>query len=141
MAGAFTVTATGTPAPTITKWGTLPEGMTFSGGVLSGTLTQVGTFEITFTASNVVGPDSTQQFTLTVLGLHVTTTGLPEVTPGTHYSQQLTATAGVGPFKWKVPAGELAQGPQIERRGTALGTGRSQNLPTWRLFSDHRHGH
>ncbi len=56
VASTFTVTATGTPAPTIAKWGNLPEGVSYSDGVLSGTPTQTGTFEITFTATNGMAP-------------------------------------------------------------------------------------
>jgi hypothetical protein len=65
-AGTFTVTATGSPTPTITESGALPTGVTFAGGVLSGTPTVTGTFPITFTATNGVGSPATQSFTLTV---------------------------------------------------------------------------
>jgi Abnormal spindle-like microcephaly-assoc'd, ASPM-SPD-2-Hydin len=64
--GTFTVTATGFPTPTISEVGTLPIGVTFSGGKLSGTPTQSGSFSISFTASNGVTPNATQIFTLTV---------------------------------------------------------------------------
>jgi hypothetical protein len=64
--GTFTPTATGTPTPTIAEAGTLPTGVTFSGGVLSGTATQRGTFPITFTATNGIGKPDVQDFTLTV---------------------------------------------------------------------------
>ncbi len=80
--GTFTVTATGSPTPTITESGALPNGLTFSNGVLSGTpaLGSVGTYNITFTASNGVNPNATQNFTLTVsktLQSQVTITGMP----------------------------------------------------------------
>ena len=67
-AGTFTVTATGYPAPTITESGTLPQGVTFSAGVLSGTpaIGTAKTYNITFTAHNSSGADATQNFTLTV---------------------------------------------------------------------------
>lgn len=120
-ASTFAVTATGTPAPTITKWGNLPEGVTFSGGVFSGTPTQIGTFEVTFTAHNGVGADSVQQFTLTVLGLHVTTTTLPTATPGVVYSQQLTAAGGVAPYKWRKTAGSLPKGLTLSSTGVLSG--------------------
>jgi hypothetical protein len=98
--GEFMVIATGTPQPTISESGTLPHGVTFSGGVLSGTPTQRGSFPITFTAHNGVGQDSVQQFTLTVLGLHITTTSLPAATPGSHYSIHLQAQGGVPRYHW-----------------------------------------
>jgi hypothetical protein len=69
-AGSFTVTATGYPAPTLTKTGTLPSGVTFAAatGVLSGTPSAgtAGTYTLHFTASNGVGANATQVFTLTV---------------------------------------------------------------------------
>jgi hypothetical protein len=118
----FTVTATGTPAPTFTKWGTLPEGVSLSNtGVLTGTPTQTGTFQITITATNILGSES-QQFTLTVVGLHITTTSLPEVTPGTHYSKQLEATGGVTPYKWKRVEGRLPVGLKLSSTGLLSGT-------------------
>ncbi len=120
-ADTFTVTATGTPAPTITKWGTLPEGVSFSGGVFSGTPTQTGTFQVTLTAANGIGADSTQQFTLTVVGLHVTTSSLPEVTPGVPYSAQLEALGGLAPLKWKVTAHSLPAGLKLSSAGLVSG--------------------
>ena len=69
-AGAFTVTATGSPTPTLSEAGTLPSGVTFntSTGVLGGTPAAGtgGSYPITFTAHNGVGTDATQNFTLTV---------------------------------------------------------------------------
>jgi hypothetical protein len=64
--GSFTATASGYPAPTIAESGTLPTGVTASGGTISGTPTQSGPFPITFTASNGVGTPASQNFTLTV---------------------------------------------------------------------------
>jgi uncharacterized delta-60 repeat protein len=70
-AGTFTVTETGFPAPTLSETGTLPSGVTFNTttGVLSGTPAAgtAGTYPITFTASNGVGSNAMQSFTLTVV--------------------------------------------------------------------------
>ena len=69
-AGSFRVTATGSPAPSLSESGALPSGVTFnsSTGVLSGTPASgtSGTYNLTFTASNGVSPDATQSFTLTL---------------------------------------------------------------------------
>jgi large repetitive protein len=69
-AGSFSITATGTPAPTLSESGTLPSGVSFNAatGVLSGTPAAGtgGTYSITFTAQNGVAPNATQGFTLTV---------------------------------------------------------------------------
>ncbi len=63
--GSFTPTATGTPTPTITESGTMPTGVSFSDGVLSGTPTENGNFPITFTATGF-GTPAVQDFTLSV---------------------------------------------------------------------------
>ena len=69
---AFTVTATGSPVPTLSESGTLPSGVNFdaSTGVLSGTPATTdlgGTYTVTFTASNGVGSAATQEFDLLVV--------------------------------------------------------------------------
>jgi len=68
--GSFSITATGFPAPTVSESGTLPPGVTFSSvtGMLSGTPANgaAGAYPIALTAHNGVGPDASQNFTLTV---------------------------------------------------------------------------
>ena len=73
-ASSFTVTTTGFPAPTFSKTGTLPNGVTLSSaGVLSGTPVLPGSppnttvFPITITANNGIGSPSSQSFSLTVI--------------------------------------------------------------------------
>jgi|GEM_PF-728205 len=69
-AGSFTVTASGFPAPTFSESGALPSGVTLDSttGVLSGTPAAGtgGTYAITITATNSIGSDATQSFTLTI---------------------------------------------------------------------------
>jgi hypothetical protein len=69
----FTVTATGSPAPSLKESGALPSGVSFTdngdgmatlaGSPAAGT---TGTYHFSITASNGVGSDFTQHFTLTV---------------------------------------------------------------------------
>jgi hypothetical protein len=71
VAGSFTVTATGTPAPVITKRGRLPKGLHFTTGtgtaMISGTpLGAPGTFAVTIQAQNGVLPSASQFLTLTI---------------------------------------------------------------------------
>ena len=72
--GSFTVTTTGGPNPaTITRTGTLPAGVTFTDNG-NGTATLAGTpaagtggtYPLTITANNSTGPQTQQNFTLTV---------------------------------------------------------------------------
>ena len=70
-AGAFTVTTTGSPTPTLSKTGTLPSGVTFvdngnGTATLSGTASNTGSYTLTITAHNTPGPDATQIFAFTV---------------------------------------------------------------------------
>jgi large repetitive protein len=67
VSGSFTVVSRGFPAPTITESGTLPSGVTFSNGVLSGAAASgaFGAYGITFNASNGIGNTASQAFTLT----------------------------------------------------------------------------
>jgi N-acetylneuraminic acid mutarotase len=69
----FTVTTTGTPAPTITESGALPPGMNFTyngngTATISGTppASAVGSYVVTLSASNGVGAPAVQQFDVTV---------------------------------------------------------------------------
>jgi putative Ig domain-containing protein len=72
--GTFTVTATGTPVPALSKTGALPAGVTFTdngdgtatigGTPAAGT---AGTYPLTITAANGIAPNATQEFTLTVI--------------------------------------------------------------------------
>jgi hypothetical protein len=101
-AGTFTVTATGTPAPTFSITGALPSGVTFAGGVLSGTpaLGTVGSYPLTITATNAIPPDATQAFTLTVAKAAQTITfgaqaGQP-FTAGAIFALSPVATASSG---------------------------------------------
>lgn len=74
----FTVTATGTPAPTYTvSSGALPAGLTLNGttGVISGTPTTPGTSTFTITASNGTAPDSTATYTLVTAAATPAATG------------------------------------------------------------------
>jgi hypothetical protein len=121
----FEVTTTGTPTPTVSEFGNLPSGITFKDngdgtGTLSGTTSQLGSYQIFFGANNGVGPQVTQEFTLTIGGLQITTTSLPPLTLGEHYSAQLTSTGGVPPIRWgKVMA--LPRGLRLSKTGALLG--------------------
>ena len=66
--GSFTVTASGSPQPSLKVSGSLPSGISFdrSSGMLSGTPRKSGFYRLTFTASNGTRPDARQSFTLVV---------------------------------------------------------------------------
>lgn len=68
IAGSFSVTGTGFPAPTLSEAGALPNGVHFTAGTFAGTPAAgtTGTYPTTITAHNGVGADATQSFMLTV---------------------------------------------------------------------------
>jgi hypothetical protein len=124
-AGSFQVTATGAPAPAVSESGSLPAGVTFSAGNLSGTPTVSGTFQVTFAAQNGVMPNASQNFTLTVNPapppLTITTTSLPNGTVGNAYTATLNASGGVQPYTWSANGG-LPSGLTLSSSGTISGT-------------------
>ena len=73
VAGTFTVSAIGTPTPSLTETGNLPNGVTFTDNG-NGTATiggtpptgTAGSYVITIAAHNGVGTDASQAFTLTI---------------------------------------------------------------------------
>ncbi len=94
--GAFTVTATGRPVPTLSESGALPSGFTFTDNgdgtaSLSGTPARGagGSYPLTLTAHNGGQPDATQSFTLTV-------------------TNPLPATSGIGPAAVQAGGGAVA---------------------------------
>ena len=117
---AYTVTTStpaGQPIPSITEAGTLPSDLTFTdngNGTASLTGTpgpaDAGSYPITITASNGVSPDASQDFTLTVLPIGITTTSLPSGTTGEPYSAGLSVSGGVAPNRWSVSNGTLPNG-------------------------------
>jgi hypothetical protein len=126
VADTFTVTATGTPTPTITESGTLPTGVTFAGGVLSGTPTVGGTFHITFTATNVILPVATQAFTLSVDSAPaITSASSTTFTEGTAGTFTVVATGTPAPTiaeTGTLPAGVTFAGGVLSGTATATGT-------------------
>jgi hypothetical protein len=125
QADSFTPTATGTPPPTVVESGPLPTGVTFTGGSLTGTPTENGSFPITFTASNGAGPDAVQDFTLNV-GVPPTITSDATTTfvEGQADSFTPTATGTPAPIfseTGPLPAGVTFTGGSLT--GTATVTG------------------
>jgi hypothetical protein len=132
-AGSFQVLATGDPATDgYSETGTLPAGVTFAvDGTLSGTPAPgtSGTYPITITASNGPSSSTTQAFTLTVVPIGITSTGLPDgrVSSRSHrvtYAATLTAAGGNPPYKWSVSAGALPPGLKLDK-GTGVISGRA----------------
>jgi uncharacterized protein (TIGR03437 family) len=86
-----------------TAVGTFPSGLTFSSsGLLSGTPTQSGTFQINARVTDANGTLVGRNLSLTITGapFTITTSSVPAATAGQAYSQQLTSANGQGAVTW-----------------------------------------
>jgi protocatechuate 3,4-dioxygenase beta subunit len=154
----FTVTTTGTPAPSLTETGSLPSGIAFSdngdgtanftGMVAAGT---AGTYHITITATNSAGSIS-QNFALTITDTDsapttiFTSTGSNTLTvnTGTSSSFTFTATGNGKNSKISVFSGSLPPGMSLHdnKDGTAsfFGTPTQAGTYTFTLEAQNKNG-
>ncbi|WP_295215675.1 putative Ig domain-containing protein [uncultured Brevundimonas sp.] len=109
--------------------GALPTGLTLSAvGLLTGTPTAGGSFTFTVTAtdsSTGSGPYSgARSYTVTIAASTVVLTPatLPAATTGSAYSQTLSASGGVAPYRYAVAAGTLPAGVTLASNGVLSGT-------------------
>jgi len=109
--------------------GALPTGLSLSAaGVLSGTPTAGGTFNVTIIATDSAtgaGPYSgTQSYALTVNAptITVTPTIAPNAVRGQVYSHTFSASGGVGTYSYGVSAGALPAGLTLSPAGVLSGT-------------------
>jgi VCBS repeat-containing protein len=125
---AVSFSQTGGVAPVTWAATALPPGMSFStGGVLTGTPTGVGVFNITVTATDANGCTATLALPLGV-GVTCPTIVIPAVNlatgiSGTAYTAvTLTANGGVGTMTWTVAGGALPAGMSFSSTGALSGT-------------------
>jgi len=105
--------------------GALPTGMSISNGQVSGTPTQSGTFNFVVRATDANAIASTQAFSLVVMppSIAVTPTTLTAATVGLPYSQTLSASGAIAPYRFTRTGGALPAGLQLdEQSGTVSGT-------------------
>ncbi len=103
--------------------GSLPAGLQLSqGGAITGTPTTIESKAFTVKATDAGGRTASAELALTINGLVVTTTDLPEGTAGQAYSQSLAASGGDGSYTWSVSSGTLPDGLTLASDGTLSGT-------------------
>ncbi len=125
-----TVNATGgSDTLTLHQTGSLPAGLTFSStGVLSGTPTTSGTFNLMIAATDGLGATTSRSYTLTISpAIVITTASLPNwTTAHAGYLQTILASGGTGTLTFSetgtLPAG-LTLGSSGVLSGTPAGTG------------------
>jgi hypothetical protein len=126
QAGSFTVTTTGTPAPSLAESGALPSGVSFTDNgdgtaTFGGTPTANGTYNLTLTAHNGVGSDFTQSFTLTV-GQPAAITSDAATTLHAGQAGTFTVTATGQPTPSLAESGTLPSGVSFHDNGDGTAT-------------------
>ena len=110
--------------------GTLPTGLTLSGGTVSGTPTLPGNFVVLITATDTGStgtgaPFTVQQsytFDVAAPTITVNPATLPNPVANAAYAQTLTASGGVAPYGFAVTAGSLPSGIALSGSGALSGT-------------------
>lgn len=103
--------------------GTLPAGLSFSNGVISGTPTASGSATLTFKVTDALGAAQQQSYTLSVTsGITVTTSSLSDAEVAAAYSLSLSATGGAAPYSWSLVSGSLPAGMSLSSAGALTGT-------------------
>ena len=122
------LTATGGAAPyswAITS-GNLPNGVTLgaSTGVISGTPTQTGSFQIGVQVVDSSSATATATFSIAIAnGLVISTAPvLPSATVGVAYQLPLGAAGGTAPYQWSITTGTLPAGLTFNAAGQISGT-------------------
>jgi len=106
--------------------GLLPPGLTLtSGGQISGTPTQAGTysFNVQVADSTTLAAQRTLSITIAATGLTITTASpLQQAVSGAPYTATLAASGGGGGYQWSLFSGALPAGLALSTGGVISGT-------------------
>jgi hypothetical protein len=121
-----TITASGGTGPYTfaTTAGTLPTGLTLTtGGVISGTITALGTFTFTITCTDANSNIGNVIYIVSInTGIVLAPNTLPNCQQSTAYSQTITATGGSGGYTYATTAGTIPTGLTLSTAGVLSGT-------------------
>ncbi len=123
-----TLTASGGVTPYTWTWvsGSLPDGLSFVSGAITGTPTTAGgPFTITIGMTDSMGGGATGDFSITIFTSPVITTNSPLSTgeAGKSYSQTLSVAGGTAAYTWTVLSGTLPANLSLNAStGAIMGT-------------------
>ncbi len=122
VAYSSSVAATGGVPPYTWTFGGLPDGVAgSSGGVLSGTPTKPGAFQVTASVADSKGGKTSRQFTVNITNAPLSVSGsLPNGVVGTPVSGSVSATGGVPPYQFS--ASGLPSGVSMSLAGALSGS-------------------
>src|SRR5262249_37227326 len=119
----FTMSGSGGRTPYTWSATGLPNGLSMTAGLISGTPTVAGTSSVSVTLRDADGKTDNRNLMLTIYTpLTITTGGLPEGTVGSAYSQTLVASGGQTPYTWSLVSGSLPAGLNLSAAGAISGT-------------------
>ncbi len=114
----------GTPPYTWSSTGSLPPGLSFRNGLLSGTPAALGNYYFTVRVSDAAAKSGSKQFSVYVGAvLQLVTPTLDSGALGVPYSFHLLAEGGATPYKWAIASGSLPPGLAFDvNNGSIAGT-------------------
>jgi hypothetical protein len=119
------LTASGGTAPyTFSTSSSLPNGVTLSSsGLLSGTPTQSGGYNLAIQVSDSASHSNTVNYTLNIgsVSISISPSSLPSATQNSAFSQQLSASGGTSPYTYSA-TGSLPAGISLTQNGLLSGT-------------------
>jgi hypothetical protein len=106
--------------------GNLPNGLTLStAGVISGTPTATGNFTFTVKVTDALSNTASANLNITIQGVVITTTTLPDGTVSVPYNATLGVLGGTPPYTWSIVSGALPGGLSLN-----AGSGLISGTPT-----------
>ena len=135
-----TIQATGTPTPTFSLVGVLPDGLTLSSaGVISGIPTIADTFTFEVKAINEIDEDI-KEFTINILGAglpFIVTESLPDGFVDEEYLAELEADCDV---TWSLLESDLPDGLELSEDGIISGIPTTEGKITFTIVATNENG-
>nr|WP_082647893.1 putative Ig domain-containing protein [Lysobacter antibioticus] len=127
--------------------GTLPTGLTFSGGAFGGTPTQRGNFAVNITVTDSTTPTplttvKSYAIVIPIVTPVISPTTLPAMAVGIPYNTTLSSSGGVAPYIYSVQAAPnlLPPGLSLSSGGVISGTPTTTGTYTFRILSEDSSG-